>query len=150
MLVSLRRFVDLSLSSARPCSVLTAPVPTARMPCLQLTYYGAGADSGSYCKGNAGLQIFGTDTIAVCTALLPANCGAQACVMGTGSGLGGTPPSTSPVTYSELTSLWAVIHCPGSVLSCSHYESPGHAQLSTLLSGPWQASTCGWATSQQH
>ena len=96
------------------------------MPYLQLTYYGAGADSGSYCKGNAGLQVFGTNTIAVCTALLPANCGAQACVMGTGSGLGGTPPSTSPVTYSELITLWAVFTggccCPVSVLPWGRFH----------------------------
>eukprot|EP00891_Asterochloris_glomerata_P002935 jgi/Astpho2/2935/fgenesh1_pg.00050_%23_170_t len=84
-----------------PATTTAAATPdTSSAAATPLTYYGAGADSGSYCKGNAGLQIFGTDTIAVCTALLPANCGAQACVMGTGSGLGGTPPSTSPVTYT--------------------------------------------------
>ena len=123
------------------------------MPYLQLTYYGAGSDSGSYCKGNAGLQIFGTDTIAVCTALLPANCGAQACVMGTGSGLGGTPPSTSPVTYSESITLWAVFTgggcCPVSVLSYGCCQLLGHARLSALLDGPFQTTTCDLPCSQQ-
>ena len=66
---------------------------------LQGTYYGAGADSGSYCRGNGfPYASGGLPTVAVSQTILQngANCGSCIVLVGNGPGSGTTPISSDP------------------------------------------------------
>lgn len=68
---------------------------------LQGTYYGAGGDSGSYCKGNGfPYSAGGLPSVAVSQTILQngANCGKCISLVGNGAGSGATPISTTPHT----------------------------------------------------
>ncbi|KAK9859832.1 hypothetical protein WJX84_007254 [Apatococcus fuscideae] len=67
------------------------------------TYYGAGADSGSYCRGNGFPYGSGSGlpTVAVSQTILQngANCGSCIILVGDGGGSGTTPISSTPTMY---------------------------------------------------
>ncbi|KAK9808915.1 hypothetical protein WJX72_006363 [[Myrmecia] bisecta] len=67
------------------------------------TYYGAGSDGGSWCKGNKGLTGYpGLPTVALNGVQFNGGQYCNACVLvkGTGDGLGGTPVSSAPQKYT--------------------------------------------------